>query len=520
MSTATAAVYVRISFDPSGERAGVTRQRTDCETLARELGFTDLRLYEDNSVSAFSGKPREQFERMLSDIAAGRIATVIVWAADRLYRRLSDLERIVNVLDAAHVSVHAVKSGDIDLSTADGRLHARLLGSVAQHESEKKSERLTARARQRAMVEKRTPASTKPFGWRFADGGGLEIDPEQAAALAGAYADVCDGLSLRATWKRLSAKTDTGKMTASTLGRILGRPRNAGLASYEGIITGEAADGLRIVDVDTFERAAAILSDPTRRTSPGRPANTWLGGGLLRCGRCGGPMAAGRKSGAPVYVCTREKHLSRRRSLIDPKVLAMAGDVLAAMGSRGLLRQATGDDDTAHDLRRNIAAAEGRLDALAALLAAGDLDPADFATATAKIRAGMADDAAALTSRSQRPALAALATCEDVSTAWQTHLDTDSRDTVRAILGDLLASVTIDADHTVTVRWADWTGLNPSHIDAAWTTPTRRTERREKVAELHRQGRNIQQTAHDMGIQRETVRRDLKELGLYEKVGR
>jgi len=132
----------------------------------------------------------------------------------------------------------------------------------------------------------------------------------------------------------------------------------------------------------------------------------------------------------------------------------------------------------------------------------------------------MADDAAALTSRSQRPALAALATCEDVSTAWQTHLDTDSRDTVRAILGDLLASVTIDADHTVTVRWADWTGLNPSHIDAAWTTPTRRTERREKVAELHRQGRNIQQTAHDMGIQRETVRRDLKELGLYEKVGR
>ena len=131
--TTTAAVYVRISSDPKGERAGVERQRTDCERLAADLGVTDVRLYEDNDVSAFSGATRPAFTQMLADVESGVIGTVIVWAVDRLYRRLTDLETIVSVLDNAGVSVHAVKSGDIDLSTADGRLHARLLGSVAIH---------------------------------------------------------------------------------------------------------------------------------------------------------------------------------------------------------------------------------------------------------------------------------------------------------------------------------------------------------------------------------------------------
>ena len=93
--TTTAAIYVRISSDPKGERAGVQRQRTDCERLAREFGHDDLRLYEDNDVSAISGKTRPAFEQMLGDVAGGQVATVVVWAVDRLYRRLSDLERIV-----------------------------------------------------------------------------------------------------------------------------------------------------------------------------------------------------------------------------------------------------------------------------------------------------------------------------------------------------------------------------------------------------------------------------------------
>jgi site-specific DNA recombinase len=518
--TGTAAVYVRISSDPKGERAGVERQRADCEKLARSLGYESVRVYEDNDKSAYSGKPRPAFERMLADAGAGRIDTLIVWAIDRLYRRLTDLERIVTDLDAAKVSVHAVKSGDLDLSTADGRLHARLLGSVAQHESEKKSERIAARAKQRATVERRMTAAQRPFGWKHTDDG-LRPDETEAPALAAAYADILDGLSLNATHKRLAARIDVGKMTATTLGTILRNCRNGGLVRYQGQIVGESADGCQIVDRDTFERAAAILNDPSRRTSPGRPANTWLGGGLLTCGRCGSNMAAGRKGDAGertgVYVCSRNKHLTRRRDLIDSRVLTQAGDVLAAMGARGLLAQATAEDTGAHELRQRIAAAEDRLDQLAALLATGDLDPADFAAATAKIRAGMTADADALTARAQRPALATLATSQDTAAAWQAMIEADDRDTVRAILRDLIEVIVMGTDRTARITWQPWTGLEPSTIPSGpWITPADLTDRRAKVAALRRQGNNISQIARALTMHRNTVRDDLKHEGLYE----
>lgn len=515
--TGTAAVYVRISSDPKGERAGVERQRADCEKLARSLGYESVRVYEDNDKSAYSGKPRPAFERMLADAGAGRIDTLIVWAIDRLYRRLTDLERIVTDLDAARVSVHAVKSGDLDLSTADGRLHARLLGSVAQHESEKKSERIAARAKQRATVERRMTTAQRPFGWKHtADG--LRPDETEAPALAAAYADILDGLSLYATHKRLAARIDVGKMTSSTLGLILRNCRNGGLVRYHGQIVGEAADGYKIVDRDTYERAAAILNDPSRRTSPGRPANTWLGGGLLTCGRCGSNMAAGRKGDGKnaVYVCSRNMHLTRRRDLIDAPVLTQAGDVLAAMGARGLLAQATAEDTGAHELRQRIAAAEDRLDQLAALLATGDLDPADFAAATAKIRAGMAADADALTARAQRPALATLATSDDVGAAWQALIEADDRDVVRAILADLIDRVALGADRAATITWAAWTGLGTSTVPPGPWVRVDNDERRAKVAALHAQGRNLSAIAREVGVHRQTVRNDLKAQGLYE----
>jgi len=67
----TAAVYVRISADPQGERAGVERQRRECEQLAERLGLTVVALFEDNDVSAYSGKPRPEFERLLGGADTG-----------------------------------------------------------------------------------------------------------------------------------------------------------------------------------------------------------------------------------------------------------------------------------------------------------------------------------------------------------------------------------------------------------------------------------------------------------------
>ncbi len=83
------AIYVRISSDPTGQGLGVARQRTACTSRAQALGWDVVEVYEDNDVSATSGRLRPAYQRMLSDLEAGRVDAVVVWDLDRLHRQRS-----------------------------------------------------------------------------------------------------------------------------------------------------------------------------------------------------------------------------------------------------------------------------------------------------------------------------------------------------------------------------------------------------------------------------------------------
>ena len=121
-----AAVYLRISEDRTGEQLGVVRQRQDCEELCRSKGSTPVE-YVDNDTSASNGKRRKDYERMLADIRGGSIGAVVAWDLDRLHRRPIELESFMALADEKRVALATV-SGDVDLSTAQGRLVARLKG--------------------------------------------------------------------------------------------------------------------------------------------------------------------------------------------------------------------------------------------------------------------------------------------------------------------------------------------------------------------------------------------------------
>mgnify|MGYP000662091434 CR=1 FL=1 len=61
------AIYARISSD-DGTALGVARQVEDCRKLAAELGWQVVDEYEDNDVSAYSGKKRRPaYEAMLAE---------------------------------------------------------------------------------------------------------------------------------------------------------------------------------------------------------------------------------------------------------------------------------------------------------------------------------------------------------------------------------------------------------------------------------------------------------------------
>src|SRR5205807_989252 len=92
-----AGIYCRISDDREGSAAGVRRQEADCRGLAARRGWEVAEVYVDNDVSAYSGRMRPAYRRLLEDVKAGHVDAVVVWHLDRLHRRPAELEEFFEV---------------------------------------------------------------------------------------------------------------------------------------------------------------------------------------------------------------------------------------------------------------------------------------------------------------------------------------------------------------------------------------------------------------------------------------
>lgn len=86
----------------------------------------------------------------MADIEAGRIAGVLAWHPDRLYRSPVELERYIELSEKHGVETQTVQAGRWDLSTPSGRAVARTLGAWARYESEHKGERIKRKREEQA----------------------------------------------------------------------------------------------------------------------------------------------------------------------------------------------------------------------------------------------------------------------------------------------------------------------------------------------------------------------------------
>ena len=159
----SAAIYARISSD-DGSALGVQRQVEDCQALAASLGWQVGDVYIDNDVSAWSGKRRPEYERMLADLADGTRDAVLVYHLDRLVRRPLELEQFLPVLAAADVrQVRFVSSAGLDVGSGDGLMVLRMMAAMAANESDTKSRRVKRKMLQNA--EAGLPHGVDPLRW-------------------------------------------------------------------------------------------------------------------------------------------------------------------------------------------------------------------------------------------------------------------------------------------------------------------------------------------------------------------
>jgi len=71
------AIYCRISDDRDGTGLGVQRQEIDCRRLAEDKELTDIEVFTDNDISAFSGKKRPQYLEMMARIKSVEFQNLI-----------------------------------------------------------------------------------------------------------------------------------------------------------------------------------------------------------------------------------------------------------------------------------------------------------------------------------------------------------------------------------------------------------------------------------------------------------
>ena len=84
---------------------------------------------------------RPALQRLLADIGAGKVETVVVYKVDRLTRSLADFTRIVELFDANDVSFVSITQ-QFNTTTSMGRLTLNMLLSFAQFEREVTGERI------------------------------------------------------------------------------------------------------------------------------------------------------------------------------------------------------------------------------------------------------------------------------------------------------------------------------------------------------------------------------------------
>lgn len=413
-----ACIYCRMSEDREGGGLGVDRQREDCEQLAADLGLTIIKVYTDNDLSAYSGKPRPDYEQMLNDLRAGLYGTVLAWHTDRLHRRPSELEEYIDVCEPRNVQTRTVKAGALDLTTATGRWQARQLGAMARYEVERMIER-QRRARDQKVQRGEWSGGPRPYGW---EADGVTPVPQEIAIIREATDAVLAGASIRSLAADLNKRglhtSAGGEWDGGNLSRMLRRPRNAGILQHRGEEAGPSTWDAAI-DEPTWRSLRAVLDDPSRIPAASN-VRKYLGSGLYLCGVCGeGLTSFSKGEGKPAkYKCRKNSCILRDLILLDKWVVWSLLVRLKQPDAAELFTRAESGGPDLAEAQAALKRARARLDELATEFGAGEIDMQEWRIAREGARVKKAEAEAVLSSAVRVNPLAELLGADDMDAAW------------------------------------------------------------------------------------------------------
>lgn len=297
-------VYTRMSEILPGTEdifAGVGRQEEDSRKLGAFKNWGIGKVYQDNNVSAYKKHiVREDWQQLLSDLRDGTIDGLIAYDLDRVARQPRDLEDLIDIIESTNAP-NTVVTGEVDLSTDNGKMVARILVSIANKSSADTARRVSRQKEQRADQAKPPVGRFRTYGYLkdFSN-----FIPEEAELLREARRRVLAGETLHALVKEFNA---AGRLPYSgkpwrtqNLSNMLKNPSHAGLRAFKKEVRSEGK-WPKIFTIDEHEEIVAHLkgNEPYSRNT----ARKHLLVGILICDLCGASL--GVNSGK--YICNSNR---------------------------------------------------------------------------------------------------------------------------------------------------------------------------------------------------------------------
>ncbi len=239
MKAVRCAIYTRKSSEEGLEQGfnSLHAQREACAAYvlsqASEGWVLLPEVYDDGGLSGGTLE-RPALQRLLGDVADGKVDIIVVYKVDRLTRSLLDFAKLVEALDKAGTSFVSITQS-FNTTTSMGRLTLNMLLSFAQFEREVTAERIrdkVAASKAKGMWMGGIP----PLGYR-PDGRTLAIVEEHAALVREIHARYLALGNVRSVAESLAAerirvpkrRTGTGRAfsgTAFSRGQIYAILRN------------------------------------------------------------------------------------------------------------------------------------------------------------------------------------------------------------------------------------------------------------------------------------------------------
>jgi len=317
-------------------------QHSDNARKMREFYGDDtaVDMFDDNMSAWDEDVWRDNWERMLVDIADGKFRAVIGWHADRFSRQPLQIEQLWRAAKRGRCAVWTFSQGLITDPTM-----LRIEAALAARDSDIKSEKITRR-HQMIADDGGFHGGKRRYGY---SSDMKSLDEDEAAVIRDMARRVLRGEKLKSIARTLTAegtKTAAGSdWTGSNIGRLLRSVHLSGRRIHRG-------DELRratwpaVLDDVTHANVLALLDKPERKTSTSN-ARVYLLAGLATCLACGEKLRGrpGRDGGAPVYNCATGRHCYRAVELVDARVEARIVDRLSRMDARGVLIDDAAKDD-------------------------------------------------------------------------------------------------------------------------------------------------------------------------------